>query len=304
MRVKEDFFRRGSFVVGDGTTVRFWEDRWLGNRTLAECYPNLYHIAQRKHVLVADVLSTSPLNIAFRRTLSGSKWNEWIHLCTRLIQVGLSTQSDRFKWDLTDSGVFSVKSMYLDYMNDHTPYLHKFLWKIKIPLKIKFFMWFLSHKVLLTKDNLAKRNWNGCQKCCFCDSMESVEHLFLSCPFAQIIWRMTYFSFNIPPPTNVNNMFGRWLNGVDKTNKNGIRIGVSALCWSIWNCRNNFVFNRTTGTNFLQVIRMMVHWIQLWAHLLPADQREHMVFGSSRLLTVAQDFYRLAGWQRFRRLDA
>jgi two-component response regulator (ARR-B family) len=54
----------------------------------------------------------------------------------------------------------------------------------------------------------------------------------------------------------------------------------------------------------LQVIRMMVHWIQLWAHLLPADQREHMVFGSSRLLTVAQDFYRLAGWQRFRRLDA
>ena len=47
-------------------------------------------------------------------------------------------------------------------------------------------MWFLNSKVLLTKDNLAKRNWNGCQKCC-CDSNESMVHIFLACPFAQII---------------------------------------------------------------------------------------------------------------------
>jgi hypothetical protein len=29
MRVKNDFFNRGSFKVGDGTSVRFWEDIWL-----------------------------------------------------------------------------------------------------------------------------------------------------------------------------------------------------------------------------------------------------------------------------------
>jgi hypothetical protein len=32
-----------------------------------------------------------------------------------------------------------------------------------VPLKVKIFMWFLYHKVILTKDNLAKRNWNGCK---------------------------------------------------------------------------------------------------------------------------------------------
>ena len=105
-------------------------------------------------------------------------------------------------------------------------------------------MWFLKHKVLLTKDNLAKRKWMGCQKCCFCDSMESIDHLFISCPFARIIWRIVYFTYDIPPPTNITNMFGNWLNGVNKQDKARLRIGVSALCWSIWTCRNNIVFNK------------------------------------------------------------
>jgi hypothetical protein len=49
--------------------------------------------------------------------------------------------------------------------------------------------------------------------------MESVEHLFLYCPFARIVWRMIYFTYNIPPPTNISNMFGNLLNGVDRNDK-------------------------------------------------------------------------------------
>jgi hypothetical protein len=36
---------------------------------------------------------------------------------------------------------------------------------------------------------------------------------------------MVYFTYNIPPPTNITNMFGNWLNGVDKTDKARIHIG-------------------------------------------------------------------------------
>ena len=122
------------------------------------------------------------------------------------------------------------------------------------------------------------------QKCCFCDSNETVNHLFLHCPFANIIWRMIYFAFNIPPPSNVTNMFGRWLNGVHRKDKARIRIGISAMCWAIWNCRNDIIFNKQTGTNFLQVIYRATHWIQLWAFLLPEDQRQFMVSGCNKLL--------------------
>jgi hypothetical protein len=194
--------------------------------------------------------------------------------------------------------------MYLDYMNDHTKFLQKYLWKLKIPLKIKIFMWFVNNKVLLTKDNLAKRKWMGSQKCCFCDDNETVQHLFLACPFARIIWRMIFFAYNIPPPTNITNMFGNWLNGVPKNDKNKIRIGVSAICWSIWRTRDNFIFNNQKGTNFLQVIYQAVHWIQLWALLLPEEQRLDLVTGCSRLLMVAQDFYfQDTGWRHISRID-
>jgi hypothetical protein len=74
MRVKELFFTNGFYKIGDGESVRFWEDIWLVQSSLAHQYLSLYNIVQRKNVLVADVLSQSPLNIGFRRSLTGNKW--------------------------------------------------------------------------------------------------------------------------------------------------------------------------------------------------------------------------------------
>jgi hypothetical protein len=112
MGVKDDFFSRGSFTIGNGQQVRFWEDTWLGDSPLASQYPLLYNIVRRKNVLVADVLSNTPLNIEFRRTLTGNKWEAWIALVQRLILVTLSEEKDIFVWKLTMSGLFTVKSMY------------------------------------------------------------------------------------------------------------------------------------------------------------------------------------------------
>jgi hypothetical protein len=188
-------------------------------------------------------------------------------------------------------------------MNGHTVFLRKYIWKIKVPLKIKIFMWFLYRKVILTKDNLAKCSWNGCKKCVFCDSDESINHLFFYCPFARLVWRVIQFTFNIPPPTNVTNMFGNWLNGVHKKDKSRIHLGICALMWAMWNCRNNVVLNKCSNVNFLQVIHMVTHWIQDWSYLLPEAQRESMVSGWSRLETVAQDIYNLDGWRLTKRLN-
>jgi hypothetical protein len=124
------------------------------------------------------------------------------------MSVQLSNEPDRFKWCLMTSGVFSVKSLYADFLNDHTKYLQNYLWKMKVPLKIRIFMWFLHRKVILTKDNLLKRSWSGCPKCAFCTSHETVEHLFIRCPFAKMVWQVVHFTFNIPPPANIKNMFG------------------------------------------------------------------------------------------------
>jgi hypothetical protein len=33
----------------------------------------------------------------------------------------------------------------------------------------------------LTKDNLSMRNWHDDKRCCFCNTSESIEHLFFDC---------------------------------------------------------------------------------------------------------------------------
>ena len=105
-----------------------------------------------------NVLNQTPLNIAFRKGLTGQKWNDWLHLCARLMEVNLSNEKDIFIWKLNPSGIFTVKSMYLDLMNGHARFLKKYLWKLKIPLKIKIFMWFLSENVLLSVIGMDVKN--------------------------------------------------------------------------------------------------------------------------------------------------
>ena len=71
MKVKLDFLQWGSFRVENGSQIRFWEDKWLGDTTLMNQYPNLFQIARGKHDTMTHVLSSSPLNISFRRPIVG-----------------------------------------------------------------------------------------------------------------------------------------------------------------------------------------------------------------------------------------
>ena len=222
---------------------------------MADQFLSLFNIARNKNILVAEVLANaSPVNIQFRRSLVGSKWTAWLQLVQNLMTVSLIPSDDTFRWGLTSSGLFSVKSMYADCLDGHTPFLRTYIWKLKVPLKIRIFMWFVNRKVILTKDNLIKRNWNGSKKCVFCHADETIEHLFLSCNFARKIWRLLHFTYNISPPSSIANLFGAWLAGIDKKTKSRIRNGACAFIWAIWNCRNDVVFNKIENAHFLQVV--------------------------------------------------
>jgi hypothetical protein len=124
-------------------------------------------------------------------------------------------------------------------------------------------MWFVQRKEILTKHNLFKRNWPSSTKCCFCEQNESIEHFFINCPFAKIIWQIVYMAFNITPPVSIVHMFGTWLNRIVKSEKRNIRVGVCAILTTIWHMRNNFNFNKSCFPTFLQVIPLTVHWIHM-----------------------------------------
>ena len=72
--------------------------------------------------------------------------------------------------------VFSVNSMYKDLMENNSLPDSCISRQLKLPLKIRVFLWYLKI-VILTKNNLVKREWKGCAKCCFF-SKEQAIHLF------------------------------------------------------------------------------------------------------------------------------
>ena len=188
MATKKKFFPYGSFSIRDGSEISFWEDKWLDNAPLREQFPALYNIVRHKSDTLAKVLETFPPNVSFRRSLYGPRQASWNALLQRLATVQLTQGPNEFRWNIGISGNFSVDSMYKALIQPSTPVdSNKKIWKMNIPLKTKVFAWYLCQGVILTKDNLAKRNYHGSKKCVFCHHDETIKHLFFQCGFARSI---------------------------------------------------------------------------------------------------------------------
>jgi hypothetical protein len=82
----------------------------------------------------------------------------WHNLVNRIMEVHLNNNADLFHWNLHQHGNFSVHSMYLALINNRTVIRNNIIWMLKNPLKIKIFMWYMYKEVVLTKDNLVRRN--------------------------------------------------------------------------------------------------------------------------------------------------
>jgi hypothetical protein len=171
-----------SFVkkVGNGRNTSFWNNIWCDSEPLSFKYPNLFEISYDKDIKVDKALSSDFRAVNFRRRLRGVMDTEYNNLITQCNDTVISDGDDRSLWLLGNKG-FSVKSLYKESKCSQVTVPSNFLWKTKLPHKIKAFLWLVVHKFFLTKDNLAKRNWKGNLDCVFCGLLDSIDHLFFQC---------------------------------------------------------------------------------------------------------------------------
>ncbi len=98
---------------------------------------------------------------------------------------------------------------------------------------------------------LARQNWNGSLRCCFCMKNETIQHLFMDCHFAKFVWRAVLFAFGLYLPNTISHMFDGWLLGVDKKKSKLILVGASAICWALWLSRNDMVFEISPSISYM-----------------------------------------------------
>lgn len=208
----------------------FWSDIWIGDKPLSVQFPRLFLLTFSSNFTVAKALSENMSLIRFRRILWGDTADMWFELKDICGKVVLNDQEDKCTWLLTKSGRFSVRSLYLALKTDQAAWPHRKLWHVKIPLKVKVFLWLMLKNSVLARDNLAKRNWKGKDRnCSFCDNPETVEHLFRTCVVARFMWGV------IRSVTGINDIpakiedFSAWIEKFPRKLSKVIAVGVAAV---------------------------------------------------------------------------
>jgi hypothetical protein len=138
-------------IVGYGRKTSFWKNTSTDDSPLSNKFPSLFDLAYVKDISVNKVLSSNFEALSFRRRIMGNLNLMYEKLMVCCNNQDLSDQEDIIVWTLGKKG-FCVNSLYKK-MCDQVVVPYRFLWKSKLPHKIKVFIWLVVRNKILTKDN-------------------------------------------------------------------------------------------------------------------------------------------------------
>ena len=140
----------------------------MDDKPLKEAYPRIYDIFFDHKITVYEAIQKGWKGFRFRRTLHGETLGLWNALQSRCETIKMNGGKDKIEWTLTADKRFSVKSLYKELITSGIKFPQKYLWKIKVPAKIKVFLWLVNKNSILTMDVLLKKGSKGCKECVFC----------------------------------------------------------------------------------------------------------------------------------------
>jgi len=171
------------FKVGNGKHCKFWDDCWLNNVPLKLLYDDLYKMAREPACFVADCWEDGAWVIDFKRCLSIQEYDRWLGLLENLNDIALTdNKADSAIWALDNKQQYSTKCL-CRFITDGgvSSTAAGCIWRSKVPLKIKVFLWQMFNNKLPVGQSLIKRGWKGNGNCCVCGVGESVDHIFFHC---------------------------------------------------------------------------------------------------------------------------
>lgn len=284
-------FRRS---VGDGTKILFWQEVWLGPRSLRAQYPRLYKIS----TLPLETISAFGnwegnvwvWNLVWTRPLRPRDVEEWKSLNEALGSTCLSVKNeDSVVWALDKSGSFSVKSLSFELAkasaNQAQPpaFNWKRIWKGLIPPRVEIFTWLAVMGRINTRSKLASINVIPQEEsiCILCNAQsETPNHLLLHCIFSYKLWSwwLELWGMSWVFPSNLKDALEQWMIFGNASFFKKIWLAIfSIIIWSIWKERNDRIFNsRSSSIN--QIIDLILlrlsWWIKGWGAGFPHSSDE------------------------------
>lgn len=83
----------------------------------------------------------------------------------------------------------------------------------------------------------------------FCNDLETISHLFFTCPVARVIWLIIAKCFGANSiPVDFEQCW-LWAEKWFPFGEEFHAWGIGAVCWAVWKCRNKAVFGRKEKKN-------------------------------------------------------
>ncbi|KAL4556996.1 hypothetical protein LXL04_035166 [Taraxacum kok-saghyz] len=235
-------------VIGNGANTRFWNEVWIGDSMLCYTFPRLFALEEDKEVSVADKLIGS-WAASFRRPIRGGAEEAQGQALSGLLgTVQLNQLPDKWVWDLSSDGCFSVGSA-RHYVDDALlgGSAMATRWISLVPIKVNVFAWKMMGDALPTRWNLSQRGMElNTLICPICgEAVEHMEHLFFTCSFARAVmekvlrwWGLPAYSIDSLPAWKA------WLEDVRyrKSLKHVLEGVFFVTWWAIWKFRNQTLF--------------------------------------------------------------
>jgi hypothetical protein len=150
------------------------------------------------------------------------------------------------------------------------------IWKTKLPLKIKIFLWQLHHDKLQVATSLKNRGWKGAISCCLCGKPESARHVFFECSLARFAWGCLRDALGWDRcPMSASDLLGDGFAAESKVPKHVNLFIFEGMSWAIWRARNKMAIEKSFPKTPLEVIWSGISFVQKWRLLLnEAEQTE------------------------------
>ncbi|KAL4283563.1 hypothetical protein GQ457_16G029270 [Hibiscus cannabinus] len=250
---------RNNFMlqVGDGQSISFWSDIWLGDTPLKIKFPRIFALSRNKMGMIAEFGKKEEpgwnWNFQLRRQLYDWEISQWEDLMALLRSFRASNlNSDWVCWAGSSDGKYSVSSFgkFFSKQREGDFEWSRLVWRGIAPPKVEFFYWLVVQNRIPVKVELVKRGVSSITElsCPLCgNKFETAAHLLFNCDISWLIWMQfaAFWGLSLVLPENPISFLYAWEGARHDVSSDSIwHLIPFVIIWSIWLTRNEIVFEK------------------------------------------------------------
>ncbi|XP_071709263.1 uncharacterized protein [Rutidosis leptorrhynchoides] len=206
-------------AIGNGESIRFWHDLWIGNETLAARFNRIYHLDSDPNGSIASKVIKGAWHLNWNRDIVGGRNVIALNNLTDLLgNPNLVNKPDAWVCNANKDGIFYVKDSRVLIERKLLPSSQVGTsWFKFVPRKVNIFLWRFRLDRIPVSWNLSTKGIEVdsivCPTCN--DDIEMRDHLFFGCNVACDIWHKIpiWLGCGLPQMSSWDS-FVVWLEGI------------------------------------------------------------------------------------------